>query len=429
MRQRNKKQLKTYSKKLGIGSVVMLIVLAIWRFTGYSPRLVFIDIFVFCISFIVMLVITSQFILPVSSNSGRSQALWRFLSYLDPWNQQPILVVKDGELIERRGERHKSGPGVVLVYPGNAIVVQTPTKFVESRNSGVVFLKEKQRLREYLDLRPHLFLINDVYARTSDGIEVMAELNVSFRLSRRRNGSESASHITHPYGAPFAGPLDKAFDAVYRGEAVAQQAETAYWSDLPIKIAVDVWRSVMLDYNLNMLFPKGSAMVGAKGLLGEIEEKTYRRLTTDSHYKNQINPFMMAPSQILERRGIEIKSVNIQRLYLTERLAEEHGSEWRRRWEEELSEQTRSADWDITQARNSGRNIAQAAFAEAALNNIDPFGSHKQISLGILNTIREFLNLHTIGVQLSHYQDVFSHLQSWIDDHTDHGDWIFKRRM
>ncbi len=403
--------------------VTMMALGVLWYFTGYSLIMAVYDVLTVIGITIVMLVVMSQFVLPVTTNKDRSKAWQRMVAFMSR-SDEPVLVVKDGKVIANRGEDRKSGPGVILVYPGNAVVIQTATSYVDSYGPGVVFLERGQRLRDALELREHVYEVSNANARTRDGIELKADIIVRFMLSRGPDRPEPGNWSDES-GPPYYFDDASAFAAVYGGEAVEQETSTR-WSDLPTQVAVDLWRELLLGYSLNELFPEEREInnINQNAPYEKIQKALHRRMVVGQREATQID-FGPIERNVLSRRGVSIRSVEIRNVRVPTELQEKFKDQWRYRWQRNANERAASADEEISAKRREGERQARfdyiANFGEAIPN--PDLHSDKQILMRLIDQSIDATDRPSIAREIESQLDTIEMMRNWLNNFDEDGRW------
>lgn len=234
----------------------------------------------------------AQFVLPVQTVEDRQKIVDRLLTYLSG-GHGPTLFIENGKVREHAGERQKKGPGVVWFDSASAAVTRTAVKIKQTLGPGVHFLDSGEFISGTVDL--HIQnqtlgpLENDnpfnsqgdldiseaqqvqnrrkeVSAWTRDGIEVVPNISVTFRVDtgfpqEGQPGSRFGYRTGITRKARAEEQQDKAaIQKAILGEGVNPNASSesprrrVAWNQLPALLAVDVWREYAAKYTLDELF-------------------------------------------------------------------------------------------------------------------------------------------------------------------------------
>lgn len=267
----------------------------IYRMGGVEAS--FFDILVDGVLFILLLILWmaffAQFVLPVRNILDRQRIFERLIAYLFG-GHGPALFIHNGEVIKREGEERKQGPGVLWLDTASAAVTRTATAIKQTMGPGVHFLSTFEYVAGTLDLHIQSQSIGpresdkpfaprsdsqtedeykqvqerckQVSALTRDGIEVVPRISISFRVNT---------------GFPKPGQLGSRFgyrkgvtkkdrereeqdkEAIRRAilgeginpnESPDSHRHRVAWNQLPVLLAVDIWREYAGKFTLDQLF-------------------------------------------------------------------------------------------------------------------------------------------------------------------------------
>jgi len=232
----------------------------------------------------------AQFVLPVHTFRDRQKIYDRLLTNISG-GHGPAIFIRNGELVAREGETRKKGPGVLWLDSASAAVTRTATKIKQTMGPGVHFIDTGEYIAGTVDLHIQSQTVgpresdnpfdeegddeeskhtqdrrNQVSALTRDGIEVIPNISISFRL---RTGfpkeGKPGSRFGYRTGITKKDKEneEKDKDAIRRailGEGINpnaisdSQSRRVAWNELPISLAVDVWREYVAKFTLDELF-------------------------------------------------------------------------------------------------------------------------------------------------------------------------------
>ncbi|HXD10270.1 MAG TPA: hypothetical protein VN653_09420 [Anaerolineales bacterium] len=265
----------------------------IYRMGGIPILDIIVDGILFIVFLLLWLAFFAQFVLPVRTLGDRQKIFDRLITYLSG-GHGPAIFIRNGELIKREGEERRNGPGVLWLDSASAAVTRTATKFKQTMGPGVHFIDNGEFIAGTVDLhiqsqtvgpkesdQPFAELganqdpdewkqVQDrrkqVSALTRDGIEVIPNISVSFRI---RTGFPAEGQLGSRFGYRTGiTPKDKRnekqdCDAIYRaitGEGINPNVlsdsprRRVAWNELPASLAVDVWREYVSKFTLDELF-------------------------------------------------------------------------------------------------------------------------------------------------------------------------------
>jgi hypothetical protein len=191
----------------------------------------------------------------------------------------PAIFVKNGRLVESKGESEKKGPGVLWLDTASAVVTRTDTVLKNFLGPGVHFLDANEKIASVISLhmqsqslgpeknddpfRPAKDYASEeeykkvhdrqaaVRAITRDGIEVVPNISVTFKVDAApAKGSEKGSRF---------GFNQEAIEKAARGEGInaswgKDDSKHVAWNQLPALIAADLWREYVSKFTLGELF-------------------------------------------------------------------------------------------------------------------------------------------------------------------------------
>ena len=268
----------------------------IFRMGGVQAGLVDIIIdlvLVFPVLLMLWIAFFAQFVLPVHTFSDRLKIFSRLLTDLFG-GHGPALFIENGVIREHSGERLKSGPGVVWLDSASAAVTRSATAIRQTIGPGVHFIESGEFIAGTVDLHIQSQFIGpkdsdkpfapqaedqsdeeyhqiqdrrkQVSALTRDGIEVVPNISVSFRVDtgvpkEGQPGSRFGYRTGVTKRAKAEEEKDKeAIRKAILGEGINPNIQAGSprhrvaWNQLPAALAVDVWREYVAKFTLDELF-------------------------------------------------------------------------------------------------------------------------------------------------------------------------------
>jgi hypothetical protein len=235
----------------------------------------------------------AQFVLPVRTFRDRQKMFDRLITYLFG-GHGPALFIENGQIKEHSGERLKKGPGVLWLDSASAAVTRTAVAIRQTIGPGVHFMDRGEFIAGTVDLhiqsqtigpkesdkpfaakkddqpREEWDQIQDrrkqVSALTRDGIEVIPNITVSFRVNTGfPKEKQPGSRFGYRTGVRRSDRLneERDKDAIRRAilaEGINPNAvpdsprRRVAWNELPAALAVDVWREYAAKFTLDQLF-------------------------------------------------------------------------------------------------------------------------------------------------------------------------------
>ena len=266
------------------------------RMGGIQAGLVDIFIDLVCIFPVLLLLwiaFFAQFVLPVHTFRDRQKIFSRLLTDLFG-GHGPALFIENGVIKEHSGERLKSGPGVLWLDSASAAVTRSAVAIRQTIGPGVHFMESGEFIAGTVDLHIQSQTVGpkesdkpfaaksdgqtdeeyhhiqdrrkQVSALTRDGIEVVPNISVSFRVDTGfPKEGEPGSRFGYRTGVTKRAKANEEKDkeAIRKailGEGVNPNIQPGSprhrvaWNQLPAALAVDVWREYVAKFTLDELF-------------------------------------------------------------------------------------------------------------------------------------------------------------------------------
>lgn len=338
-----------------------------WSAPERSPLALIFDIGLFGASFLLMVALAAQFVLPVRTGGDRSAVVQRLLDYA-LGSRGPVLFLRQGKTIEAKGERSRRGAGVLLADHTSAGVLRTETRYTRSIGPGVTFTEPGETLAESLDLRRQVRVVestppavdgglrgdsSDSVALTEDGIPISADLRVTFMLDPGHASPPREGQ--YPNQPPYEFNPRAAERAVYGHAHRANQ--TTAWTDLPMVVVVDLWREEVKRWRLESLLASGGS---SPTPLAQIEAAMSEKLVITTELRRDATDHPLPREmEVLRRRGIRVLSVEVANLQVPEPVREEHLRSWRETWNSAAEEGVLEARGRGQEARWQGEKEGQ----------------------------------------------------------------------
>ncbi len=341
-------------------------------------------------------VIGAQFVLPVRTSAERMASIRRLLGFL-LGERGPVTFLRNGEVIEEHDERSRSGPGVLLVDYASAAVLRTDVKFTRSIGPGLIFTDPGERIEESVDLRRQIRSVEgfippageaaalesiNSLAVTKDGIPVSTDISVEFIL-------DPGEHVEPHEGRyarrpPYPWKPSAVEKAVYGH--VYGEAEDLPWTELPLRLTIDMWREIVKGKSLKELTSFDSHNTQP---LEVVRDVIQQRLTVSENDPQGESTGKAAHREwkILQSRGIRVLNVDLSHLYLPRGIQQERMEDWRHDWASDVQNALADAQENATRAIEQGQLEASQILFESLTGVL-----HEQIrnnpSLSKQDTIR-----------------------------------------
>jgi hypothetical protein len=277
--------------------VVMLIFYG-WQVTSANHQVSILDVVIdlaciFPALLMAWMAFFAQFVLPVRTLQDRQKIFDRLLANLFG-GHGPAMFVRNGQLIKREGEERRKGPGVLWLDSASAALTRTPVKIKQTFGPGVHFIDSGEYVAATLDLHiqsqtlgprenddpfevPEEGMDDEGYdevqdrrrmvsALTRDGIEVIPNISISFRVDTGfPKEGEPGSRFGYRTGTTKKSKQKEEEDKEAIRKAILGEGinpniisdstrRRVAWNELPASLAVDVWREYVSKFTLDELF-------------------------------------------------------------------------------------------------------------------------------------------------------------------------------
>ncbi|MBP7787084.1 MAG: hypothetical protein KA046_04300 [Longilinea sp.] len=408
---------------IALGMIVFYIILLLANggFRTNGTRLV-IDLMICGGGFLFWTFFFAQFILPLRSANDRLSAFERLFSYIFGFHG-PAVHIKNGEIIKRKQEMQRWGPGVILLDAASGAVLRSPTKPTRAVGPGVIFTGLQETIAGSVDLRTQKkslgprtdenpFAVQgkkesdaeyqarqnrrfETRAFTRDGIEVVPTIIVKFSLQ-----SDMGSGFS-PWGfTPSSVRAAVLGQKVNLNASVDSPERVQPWNMLPVYMAADLWKEYVQKFTLEELFqltPKLTPKLTpeTKNGLSRIKENINQRMTEPPpEGLIQGRVIEHREFQILNEHGIHVKTVMITNLKLPQAIENKFNERWQSTWlararqERDLVNQARLTESE-TSRKQALLDLANGISAQLTSDQINASSPIKD------NTaLRSFLSAH-----------------------------------
>lgn len=332
----------------------------------------------------------AQFTLPLQTLQHRIDVFIRLLLYVTG-QAGPVVRVENGEIKERKAERQKNGPGVVILDTASAAMIRTPNAFANPVGPGVYFTRRLETVAGTVDLHlqggaigPHEN--EDPFAAqrdnetdpeyaerqkrrfstqgiTRDGIEIVPRIGMKVMLDVGRGKKEGNTNF--PYSADAVRKLIT-FTPVDLLDESDQSIKKYGLTRLPLQLAADIWKECINRYALEELF---SSVPGGHTALQMILEEIRERLTKPKYQRKDEFGRPVEGSRpsteyyLLEKRGIRVKGVTMPLLMFKSAVEEQIINNWKSTWLMRAQRERDYIDQLHSYERERGRRSAVTTYA------------------------------------------------------------------
>ncbi len=340
--------------------------------------------------FLFWLFFFAQFTLPLQTMQHRIQAFFRLFYYVTG-QAGPVVRVENGEIKERKTEREKYGPGVVILDTASAAMIRTPNAFANPVGPGVYFTRRLEKVAGTVDLHLQGNAIGpleneDPFADkgedetdpayderqkrrfstqgiTRDGIEIVPRIGMKVSLDFVRGKKEGNTNF--PYNAEAVRKLIT-FTPVDLIEESEQAIKKFGLTKLPLQLAADIWKECINRYTLEELF---SSAPGGNTALQMILDEIRERLTKPKYQRKDEFGRPVEGSRpsseyyLLEKRGIRVKGVTMPVLRFKSVVEEQIINNWKSTWLMRAQREREYIDQLHSYERERGRRSAVTTYA------------------------------------------------------------------
>ncbi len=332
----------------------------------------------------------SQFMLPLTTIEQRLQVFLRLLAYIIGV-AGPVIRIENGVIKERKGEREKTGPGVVILDTASAAMVRTPGSFQQPIGPGIYFTTLFESVGDTVDLHLQKGQIGpqeneDPFAPkgdeesdaaflerngrryetqgvTRDGIEVIPRITVAVRLDVPEN--EAATRFGY-----YAESVRRVITSIpVNSEEKVTENKKVEITKFPLHLAADIWKECINRYTLDELF---SSPPNEPTALQIIAQEIRDRLVNPSYVERDSFGRLTGlrrPSReykLLRSRGLRLEGTNILFLKFSPAVEEQILNNWFSSW---LMRAQREREY-INQQRAYEREQGQHSAAKVYANRV-----------------------------------------------------------
>jgi len=261
------------------------------------------------------------------------------------------LVVDKGEEKESKPKgvlRKYSGPGIVVVREGNAVVFQRGGRITKIAGPGVARTKFLERIRCILDLTPQWETRVLENVRTRDQIPLTIELGVGYHIEtkeetdKRLNNREVGEAAT-----PVLGGVYQVYEGVVRNAAFKPAGD---WKLTAFGMVESTLRDLVATYDFDQIFrhdPGG-------GVPGGFPPNQRAVRAIEVQVLGTVRP-------TAARMGIYITAVDIKAVEVPEEVQERLLEWWSARWQAAVRTALADAEKQALAAKGEGQAAALKA--------------------------------------------------------------------
>ena len=346
------------------------------------------DMILCMLAFVFWLLFFAQFTLPLKRVNDRLEAFYRLFLYILGL-AGPAIRIENGEILERKGEIQRTGPGVAILDTASAALVRNPAQFIHSIGPGLWFTDHSQSIAGTVDLHLQRAGIgpqenDDPFAQqdpeespaafqarqdrrfatqglTRDGIEVVPRISVSVRLDA--NQTTGRTHFGFNPEATERAVKGMPVDLSASAKSTTKVVDLTW---LPLRLAADIWKESISHYTLEDLFSYEPGKVTA---LQTISEQMKVRLTRpqypdfDSFGRPTGAKIRSKEFEMLKSRGIKVISSSVTFLKFPKSIEEQLVQLWRSTWMARAMRERENVEQQRSYETERGRRSAMGLYA------------------------------------------------------------------
>lgn len=284
-------------------------------------------------------------------------------------SQVKPLAVSSRTLAEAREKSELlrvGGPGRIAVTAGDVAVTELNGRFHRILGPGSHMLDRLEFVHAILDLRQQERTAADVPLVTRDGIEVSADVTITFRLEM---GEELPSK-SNPY------PYDEeAVRLAAFNETILADGVVSTWDNAPLNSVKTNLTKIVANYQLDEL------------LHTRQNDDPFQAIRNDLVY--QVRPFLI-------NQGIELLSLHISRLNLPANVSAQYIQYWQTHWETQIHLQKADGEAMALEEVEIARAEAEMTMIQAIVEGVQRArrissanNMHEIIALRLVETLEK----------------------------------------
>jgi hypothetical protein len=394
-----------------------------------------VDAAIFGVLLIFWMFFFSQFVLPVSKIADRLSIFSRLLAYLTGLHGAAIFV-ENGRVRQRPGENERRGVGVLWLDTASAAVLRSETSFTRTVGPGIHFISWGEYIHQTVDLHRQTYAIGpkdqdypflikaddpayaevmerrkETSALTRDGIEVVANITINFRIA---SSLGSAENQLTPFG--------------YNRKNVEKYVTRNVSRDVIGKMVADVWREYVRQIRFDQLFEAltGNERPTYQIILQMINDRLSKPLVDelDEYGRPREGRQVASPEyQQLVEMGVNADA-NIRRLFFAPEIEDRLITLWTTNWLKNAQRQRDQVERVRAQRQRMGQDQALEEFAVNASQDVGKFfptSQGKAVEMLTHATLRGILRNAAVQRRLTTEATSLSDIVQWLREHETSG--------
>jgi len=266
----------------------------------------------------------------------------------------PSVIVDGGQVVTQSPAgilNRLGGPGLLIIRPGNAVIVEAADGTVEIHGPGTAPLKRLAKIREVIDLRPQENAITVTEVLTKERIPLKFQLNAIFQIESKADTDSRPTALTerkHVEGT-ISGPYTVYKETVFKaGYYVAH----AGWKAATIQAITAALRDVVFGHSIEEIYHHPVATLAES-----------RYVDTSGQEKGQIISVLEQELQqqlaaITPAWGVRVTGIDIATIEAPAEIHQMILTWWQKKWEAEVAKQDATKEATLMMERAAARRDA-----------------------------------------------------------------------
>ena len=267
------------------------------------------------------------------------------------------------------------GPGRLVIGESDVVVTERNGRFSRILGPGRAQLDKLEYVRTVLDLRQQERTLPAVSFITRDGLDVRADVSVTFRLRRTLNEDDDGDERRPSPGTPYPFNADAVRRAAY-AETLLPDDSVATWEDIPLQRVIAVLRHAISSDRIDQL------------IYPELNQPNLHTMQPHNNLRRQARDQANAE---LVSRGIWILEVKLGRLETEMAVTQKRINYWQAYWDRQATIERADGEAHALREMTLARAEAEAVMLRAIVEGLN----EAQLS-GMENATREIVALRLI---------------------------------
>jgi regulator of protease activity HflC (stomatin/prohibitin superfamily) len=244
---------------------------------------------------------------------------------------------------ETNPQLHVGGPGLLFVSQGTVALTEKNGRFIRSLGPGSHVLDRFEYPAAVLDVRPQEREATNVKMITSDGIDLTADVSVTFQIGR--GGQEPSREQTFPYDP------DAARKAAYSMINFSDEQDLS-WDTITLFITTSELRNLVAESRLDELIRARPSGI-----------HPHPRLKRAMEHRARL---------IMRNEGVEISDSHLGRFDLPEIVVQQNINFWRSQWEKKPKLPQLETEATTLEEADRDKVLATANFVQELMARLSP---------------------------------------------------------